>query len=479
MITVPIDALKEGMILEEDLVHNAAVVVPKHTIIKSSHLSQLKKFNFSDVLIRDVEGDQKIQAKLDQAPKAVLGLQRKFYRQQEFICIQGEPSEEIFILVEGELDVVFTDPKLFNGQMDLVDKIPIIEKEGKKISSIKGNMVNFGELGALLAEKRTATIVVAKDAVIASIPAVGDSFNRTIMRNARLGLNISITLAKRLKDINVYIAKYNNILSQVDHMVREFSTIYVTVTGKILKQVVASQDASLRSIHEECKKSPLYSRLLKFKQQTIDSSSMNSNETHFGENESLFSEGNLIVKEAGELVCYKGEIGKKMYMLMAGKLGVFIGDKMVACYEGKGEVIGEISVLLGYASKGRGFDRRTATVKAISKSRLVCVDADELDDLVGSNPSLVLHITKKLADRLKCCNSVFISAQRDAEQYMDKLSRNPGSCGSEIARILELFADNVNLIQLCSSEVKVLKKMHEAIESKYEILSEQLGTLSV
>ena len=479
MITVPIDDLKEGMILEEDLIHNAAVVVPKHTIIKSTHLSQLKKFNFTDVMIRDVEGDKKVQAKLDQAPKAVQGLQRKFFRKEEFVCIQGEPSEEIFILVEGELDVIFTDPNLFDEGMDLVDKIPIIQKEGKKISSIKGHMVNFGELGALLSERRTATIVVTQDAVVASIPAIGDSFNRTIMRNARLGLNISITLAKRLKDINVYIAKYNNILSQVDHMVREFSTIYVTLTGKILKQVVASQDSSLRLIHEECKKSPLYSRLLKFKQQTLDSASMNAEESDFSDNESIFSEGNLISKQPGELVCYKGEIGKKMYMLTAGKLGVFIGDKMVACYEGKGEVIGEISVLLGYASKGRGFDRRTATVKAITKSRLVCVDADEIDELVKTNPSLVLHITKKLADRLRCCNSVFIAAQRDAEKYMDKLSRTEGSCGSEIARILDLFTDNVNLIELCSSEVKVLKKMHEAIESKYTILSEQLGTLSV
>ena len=479
MITVPIEELQEGMILEEDLVQNAAVIVPKHTVLKAVHLTQLKKFDITDVMIRDVEGDKQVQEKLNQAPKAVQGLSKKFFRQQEYICIQGEPSEEIHILTEGELEVIFTDPALFSDQMDAVDKIPIIEKHGKKISTIKGQMVNFGELGALLGERRTATIVVAKDAVIASIPTVGDSFNRTIMRNARLGLNISITISKRLKDVNVYIAKYNNILSQVDHMIREFSTIYVTVSGKILKQVVATHDQSLQNIHEECKKSPLYSRLLKFRHQSIDSSAMTSDEDVIGEDDPIFSEGNLISKKAGELICYKGEVGNKMYILVSGRLGVYIGDKMVACYDKKGEVIGEISVLLGYASKGRGFDKRTATVKAISRSRLMCVDADEIDELVQSNPSMILHFTKKLADRLRSCNTVFIEAQRDVESYMKKLAREDGSCGAEISRILDLFPDNVNLIELCSNEVKVLKKMHEAIESKYDILSEQLGNLSV
>ena len=92
---------------------------------------------------------------------------------------------------------------------------------------------------------------------------------------------------------------------------------------------------------------------------------------------------------------------------------------------------------------------------------------------------MILHITKKLADRLRCCNSVFIEAQSDVEEYMNKLAKKEGSCGFEISRILDLFTENVNSIELCSSEVKVLKKMHEAIESKYEILSEQLGNLTV
>ena len=38
--------------------------------------------------------------------------------------------------------------------------------------------------------------------------------------------------------------------------------------------------------------------------------------------------------------------------------------------------------------------------------------------------------------------------------------------------------ENVNLIEICSAEVKVLKKMYEAINSKHKILEERLGGMS-
>ncbi len=479
MITVPLEELQVGMVIEEDLVHNSAVIIPRHTTLTQNHLDGIRKFDIPDVMVRDAEGDRIVEERLKAAPTVVQGLGKRLVRAKEYVCIQGEASNEIYILVEGELDVIYTDPALFTDYMDAVDRVPIVEQEGKKISTIKGHMANFGELGALLGEPRTATIVVAVDSVIARIPVVGDSFNNTILRNAKLGLNISITIAKRLKDVNVYVAKYNSILSQVDHMVREFSGIYVAVTGKILKHVISTHDNSLKMIHDECKKSPLYNRLLKYRQQAIDSTSMAGGDDSLQEDDPVFSQGNLVTKKAGEIICYAGEVGERMYILVSGRLGVFVGDKMVASYDKQGEILGEISVLLGYASKGKGFDRRTATVKCISRSRLMCIEAGDLDSLVKTNPALILHMTKKLADRLRGCNKVFIEAQTDVADYMGKLAIEDGSCGAEIDRILDLFTENVNLIELCTDEVKVLKKMHEAIESKYQILNERLGSMSM
>ena len=54
-------------------------------------------------------------------------------------------------------------------------------------------------------------------------------------------------------------------MSQVDNMIREFSTIYVTLAGKILKHAIATKDKNLEIIHDQFKVSPLYNRLLKYK----------------------------------------------------------------------------------------------------------------------------------------------------------------------------------------------------------------------
>tara|TARA_Y100000589_G_scaffold52171_1_gene43421 strand:- start:2402 stop:3853 length:1452 start_codon:yes stop_codon:yes gene_type:complete len=479
MISVSIDDIEEGMVLAEDVAHNASVIMTRDTVLKSSHVESLRKFNITDVLVRDIEGEKIADEKIKSAHKSMAGLGKRMFRKGEFVCVQGESSEELYIMLDGELNVIFTDPEHFTSGMDSVDKIPIIEKHGKIVTVIKGRMINFGELGALLGERRTATIVTKIDSVIARIPIARDGFNKTILKNPKLGINIAITIAKRLKDINVYIAKYNSVLSQVDSMIREFSTIYVTIAGKVLKHAIATKDKNLEIIHDQFKVSPLYNRLLKYKKQSISSQTLEAaNSEEISEDSEIFKHGNLINKKPGEIICYQGEVGDKMYILVSGKLGVFVGDKIVACYNTRGEVIGETSVLLGYASAVEGFDKRTATVKAISRSRLMSIDATEIDSLVETNPSLILHITKKLADRLKSCNNVFIEAQNDVEDYMNKLAIKEGSCGAEIERILDLFMENVNLIEICSSEVKVLKKMYEAINSKHKILSERLGGLS-
>jgi CRP-like cAMP-binding protein len=472
MISVALKDLKEGMLLGEDIVQGSSVLYPKDLALTEKHIKKLEDLGIEDVWIDNRhEMEEKINQK---APKAVSSLSKRVYQAGQYVCIQDEPSECLYILVEGELDVIYTDGQLFQPGMAAVDKIPLIQQHGKKISSIKGRMVNFGELGALLGEHRTATIMASQESIVASISSVGESFNNTIIKNPRLGLNISITIAKRLKDINVFISRYNMILGQVDNMIREFSSIYVTVAGKLLKHVISSRDQTLELIHENIKKSPLYNRLFKYQKQAISSSSMKSNRSVSEiEDESFFNFGNIIGVKPNEIVCYNGELGDKMYVLVVGKLGVFVGDKMVASYESKGDIIGEVSVLLGYAK--HTFDKRTATVKAITRSRLMCIEASDLDNLVKKNPELVLHITKTLADRLKASNQVFIEAQNGVSDYLDKLAVKKGSCGYEIKAVLDQFMENVNLIDICANEVKVLKKISEAIDSKYTFLKEQLG----
>jgi CRP-like cAMP-binding protein len=477
MKSVPLDKLKAGMVLADDLAQGAQTLYPKSTVLTEKHIEKLKKYDFPQVWVDD--SDEQKEKIASESPKAVSSLNKRVYAPGQYVCVQGERSECLYILVSGELDVIYTDESMFEDNMEGVDRIPKIQQHGKRITSIKGKMVNFGELGAILGENRTATICASQESIVASISAVGESFNNTVLKNPKLGLNISITIAKRLKDINNYISKYNAILSQADNMVKEYSMIYMTVADCISRQAVTTKEKGLYFIHEQIKQSPLYNRLFKFKRHSIDSGSMSRRKSPSdGSDDSFFSHGQVENKGSGEIICYHGEVGDKMYVLIVGKVGVFIGDKMVASYETKGDMIGEVSVLLGYASKNKGFDRRTATVKAISRSRLLSIQAKDLDEVVKSNPPLILHITKTIAERLRASNQVFIEAQRSVGEYLDKLAVKRGSCGYEIDRVLSFFNENPNLIYICSTEVKLLNRISASIKTKYSELKEKLTQIS-
>ena len=110
MISVAIDDIQEGMILAEDVAHNASVIITRETVLKLSHIERLKKFQITDVLVRDIEGEQIADQKIKSAHKSMAGLGKKMFRKGEFVCIQGESSEELYILVDGQLNVIFTDP---------------------------------------------------------------------------------------------------------------------------------------------------------------------------------------------------------------------------------------------------------------------------------------------------------------------------------------------------------------------------------
>ena len=89
MISVLVDDIKEGMILAEDVSHKASIIVPRDTVLKSSHVESLKKFKIEDVLIRDVEGEKIAEEKVKSAHKSVSKLGKQMFRAGEYVCVQG------------------------------------------------------------------------------------------------------------------------------------------------------------------------------------------------------------------------------------------------------------------------------------------------------------------------------------------------------------------------------------------------------
>lgn len=94
---------------------------------------------------------------------------------------------------------------------------------------------------------------------------------------------------------------------------------------------------------------------------------------------------------AGDACLREGEPGDALYVLVAGRLRVDVGD--TALHEIRpGEVFGEIALVTGRA--------RTTTVHAVRDSELLMLPADAFDELAERRPALLREVARVLVDRL-------------------------------------------------------------------------------
>ncbi|MCX7876726.1 MAG: cyclic nucleotide-binding domain-containing protein [Melioribacteraceae bacterium] len=93
----------------------------------------------------------------------------------------------------------------------------------------------------------------------------------------------------------------------------------------------------------------------------------------------------------GEVIAPEGDKTKCFYVLVNGKIGIFKNKKMIAEFSKPGEIIGEMSLILGKP--------RTAEIRALADSSLLQISG-ELDDIIKMYPDISKKLIKTLAERL-------------------------------------------------------------------------------
>ena len=87
----------------------------------------------------------------------------------------------------------------------------------------------------------------------------------------------------------------------------------------------------------------------------------------------------------------EGDVDQSLFILIAGKIGIFKGDIKIAEFSSKGTIVGEMSIILKEA--------RSATIKTLEESHIAVIKAD-LKELVVKHPEIAQKIIKNLAERL-------------------------------------------------------------------------------
>ena len=94
--------------------------------------------------------------------------------------------------------------------------------------------------------------------------------------------------------------------------------------------------------------------------------------------------------DAGTVIALRGEVARSMYVIAAGEVEIALPDRRIQL--GNGQFFGEIAVLKRA--------RRTATVTALSRVRLLVLNAHDLHALMSRSPAIAAHIRKVARERL-------------------------------------------------------------------------------
>ncbi len=104
------------------------------------------------------------------------------------------------------------------------------------------------------------------------------------------------------------------------------------------------------------------------------------------------TEAEFFTVPAGELIFREGAPADSMYVLLAGRAQVSIGDRVVEVAE-PGALLGELA-LIDHSS-------RAASVLAIADCKLLPIDEARFHSLVAQTPQFATHVMKVMAGRLR------------------------------------------------------------------------------
>lgn len=147
----------------------------------------------------------------------------------------------------------------------------------------------------------------------------------------------------------------------------------------------------------------------------------------------------LQIFSPGDYICRKGDIGKEMYIVKQGKLGVVSDDgKATFVTLNAGSVFGELSILNIKGSKTG--NRRTANVKSIGYSDLFCLSKDDLWDVLDEYPEAKNRLIQRGREVLQKDNLLDLDALEEDRKKKESLEIKLKTLEGNLESLLSRFS---------------------------------------
>jgi PAS domain S-box-containing protein len=119
----------------------------------------------------------------------------------------------------------------------------------------------------------------------------------------------------------------------------------------------------------------------------------------------------LITFTSGQTIFLEGDDSQDLYILVAGQVEIFKGDMKIRDITQEGAVFGEVSFFLG--------DKRTASVKAKTKVKVVCIPKEEITRFLEECPTAAPDIIRHLSLRLDEATQMLYGLKEVSDQLPD------------------------------------------------------------
>jgi CRP-like cAMP-binding protein len=256
----------------------------------------------------------------------------------ETLFAQGDDGDALYIICHGGIDVRLGDTTLAS----------------------LGDGECIGDLALLDGESRSASAVATQDTTLLRVAA--DRFKNMLVTQPAMSRAMLRTLDRRIRETQAG-GRAGERQSSLPPMRRsqfmraqKLGLQQLVATMSFLRQVDLFRDLSTRAMAN------------------------------------LAGIAQEVVVYEGDTVFEQGDEGESLYLVCSGRLGVRVGERLVAELE-RNACVGEMSLISGKP--------RSATVEALEEGRLLRIGSEDFGSLLSNEPEIALALLKTLAQRLR------------------------------------------------------------------------------
>jgi CRP-like cAMP-binding protein len=327
----------------------------------------------------------------------------------EPVFLQGDKIPEYFRVLSGRFAKVKSDSCVRNVGV----KRMLAEAE---LLDVVGHQQLFGEIEALMGQPQPFSVFALDESSVCSIPAENPAGMKDVFRHQpQVGVKTCVSFATFLKQ---FFTHYTNIAKEEVELyafARKTARDYLAVLNELgnmpdnenLKAVIAGQTRS-HEIANELVSSPVLAP---------ESTSVTCGVVRIAG-----QEVKLQKFTAGSLLCKKGEVGDRLFIIAEGVAEVIIGGSSKNIpIDAPGSIIGEIAVFLNLGSASPNM-RRTADVVCATDISAIVVSLDKVEEFFCRQPELMIKMLMAMVERSDNTRKFCMAAEKRLKTLLyDKL----------------------------------------------------------